>query len=89
MKKILAIMAMMVAFMATSCKEKVTVLYDVTGTADGQVEFTWPNGSANVDGHAVIVQCNDTTKVKEALLKNDKGIRFSDALVSNDADFYF
>lgn len=47
------------------------LIYDVTATADGEVEFTWMNGGATINGNAEIWQCNDTTKVLKAAKANE------------------
>jgi hypothetical protein len=62
------------------------LLYDLTATATGQVEFNWLNGGATIDGNATIYQCNDTTKKIATLASTDNnGILLQDALES-DAD---
>ena len=90
MKKLLffiAIAAVMALQSCESCEKDngtnnaPTLLYNVTATAEGQVEFTWFNGGANVDGFAQVYQCNDSAN---NLLK-EKGISLAKALNSNDA----
>ena len=90
MKKLLffiAIAAVMALQSCESCEKDngtnnaPTLLYNVTATAEGQVEFTWFNGGANVNGFAQVYQSNDSANN----LLNEKGISLADALNSNDA----
>jgi len=88
---LIAIVATM-AFTMQSCDpEKNTskegnampLIYDLTATATGQVEFKWMNGGANINGDATIYQCNDTTKKVFALMSDNKdAILLQDALES-------
>jgi hypothetical protein len=96
MKKFLFVMLM--AFIAIglmsceSCANKAEgsndtndLIYNVTATAEGQVEFNWFNGGAKVDGYAEVHQCNDTTVVLKNAV-NDSTMLLSEALKSNDVE---
>lgn len=93
MKKIFLILAVVFGMTTTvacnSCTKDndttMDLVYDVTATADGQVSFTWPNGGANVNGDAVVFQCNDTTKSAVALTDEvrELAVPLSEALQSN------
>lgn len=60
------------------------LIYNVTATAEGQVEFTWFNGGANVDGNATVYQCNDTINNVFATADNNS-VQLSQALSSEDS----
>lgn len=77
--------AMAVALMVTGCKETEGLVYDLTATAKGNVEFTWLNGGAKVNGDAVVYQCNDTTKVFGTVALKD-AVVLGAALESDDAE---
>jgi len=94
MKKILFVLLMAVisaSFMScesctnsTGSNDASDLIYNVTATADGQVEFTWFNGGATVDGNATVYQCNDTINnvLKSA---EEQSILLSQALKSRDS----
>lgn len=67
-----------------SCKNDTTrLLVDLTATAQGQVEFTWPGGGATINGDATVFECTDTTKV----VPNDvKEYNLYEAVYANDAE---
>jgi len=44
------------------------LIYNVTAEAEGQVEFSWFNGGAAVDGKATVYQSNDT--IQQVLTKD-------------------
>ena len=78
----LAAIAMFSAASCTSCNRNAepALLYDLTATATGKVDFSWFNGGASVDGNATVFQCNDSTKnvvrtnvysLEEAFVSND------------------
>lgn len=60
------------------------LIYNVTATAEGQVEFNWFNGGAKVDGNATVFQCNDTIN-KVFANAEDKSVLLSQALESEDS----
>ena len=92
MKKIIYVLMVVVAGLALqSCDGKgksgnnvaPKLLYNVTATAEGEVNFTWFNGGAEVNGYAQVFQCNDSTNTIKA---EKNAIPLANALVSNDAE---
>ena len=91
MKKIIYVLMVVVAGLALqSCDGKgkssndtPKLLYNVTATAEGEVNFTWFNGGAEVNGFAQVFQCNDSTNTLKA---EKNAIPLANALVSNDAE---
>lgn len=68
----------------TSDSNNTGLVYNVTADASGQVEFSWFQGNASINGEAKVVQCNDSTKLllNDAALKNSTTL--AEALESND-----
>jgi hypothetical protein len=95
MKKLLfVLLTAVMAFSFMSCDPKkndstkdstgTDLIYNVTATAEGQVEFNWFNGGAKVDGNATVFQCNDTIN-KVFANAEDKSVLLSQALESEDS----
>ena len=59
------------------------LIYNVTATAEGEVEFAWFNGGAKINGEAEVHQCNDTLNLLKS--NEDSAISLSSALNSPDS----
>ena len=86
---IIALVAVVLGFQSCdSCSTPASsigeaLIYNVTATAEGEVEFLWFNGGSKINGNAEIYQCNDTLN----LLKSPKNaIPLAKALNSNDLE---
>jgi hypothetical protein len=95
MKKLLfVLLTAVMAFSLMSCESCTNkaegsndtndLVYNVTATAEGQVEFNWFNGGATVDGNATVYQCNDTIN-KVFANAEDKSVLLNQALESEDS----
>lgn len=64
----------------------VDIVYNVTATAEGEVEFGWMNGGAKINGNAEIFQCNDTTEVLRRSAVREDAKPLAEAINSENAE---